>query len=357
MSDAAASIERLLDEPYQISMRSVRLEGSIGGAIYPAHAESFEKLLSLLDVTMREAKSSKGGGYLMFEESFRTLQRNRLDIEQALKSAVANEEFVLHFQPVLNTSCGQVMSAEALIRWNRPGSGMLGPGSFIEIAETSGLIGPIGEWAIGETCREIRRWIDAGLEFDTINVNVSSVQLRDEHFEQRVDHALAAAGIPAETLTLEVTETALVDHFDEASARLQRLRERGIRILIDDFGTGFASLKYLKMLPIDGIKIDRLFVTELPESNIDQSIVAAVASLAQRSRFKLVAEGVETREQARFLIDQGVTWLQGYLISRPIPATDMRARLKPKGAGEAEMRQTPELALSPPDSRSVAGAS
>jgi diguanylate cyclase len=213
-----------------------------------------------------------------------------------------------------------VISAEALMRWRRPGLGLVPPGDFIEIAEQSGLIHELGRWALEEVCRQMQAWRRAGLGLATLNVNVSSVQLDDDGILYEVSEALRAAELPPTCLTLEVTETALIGRFEEGVERLKRLKSLGVHVMIDDFGTGYASLKYLKLLPIDGLKIDRLFVRDLPDSASDEAIVTALTSLAQASRLKLVAEGVETPAQAALLGSRGVAYLQGFLYSPGLPA-------------------------------------
>ena len=240
-------------------------------------------MLQCLDAASYAAKSSRRGGLLFFSAGMRDRLAGRMDIEQALKGALANDEIVLHYQPVVDATTGRVRSAEALMRWQRPGVGLV-PGGFIDIAEQSGLIGGLGDWAIGEVCRQMKAWQAAGLALDTLNVNVSSVQLASDGFEDIVRDALLRTGLDPHCLTLEVTETSMIGEFEQSVERIRRLRALGVRIMIDDFGTGYASLKYLKLLPVDGLKIDRLFVKDLPGSAADEAIVTAVVGLAGARR-------------------------------------------------------------------------
>ena len=318
--ELAATISAELDRPYDVGVRSARFSATMGAALYPRDATTFEGMLQCLDAASYAAKASRRGALLFFSAGMRDDLAGRMDIEQALKGAVDNRELELHYQPVVDARTLQVSSAEALMRWHRPGGGLLMPAQFIDIAEQSGLIKGMGAWAVGQACRQMRAWRAAGLPIDTLNVNVSSVQLADDGFERMVADALHDSGIDPACLTLEVTESALIERLDEGVERLKQLRALGVRIMIDDFGTGYASLKYLKMLPVDGLKIDRLFVKDLPDSPADEAIIAAVVSLARASGFKLVAEGIETEAQAQALRTAGVPLLQGFLFAEGLPA-------------------------------------
>jgi EAL domain-containing protein (putative c-di-GMP-specific phosphodiesterase class I) len=324
VSATAEMIRGVLDEPTEMGFRRIRFTATMAAAIYPKDADSFDAMLQCLDAAMTVAKGGRQAGVLFFSAGMRDRLVGRMDLEQALRKALENREFVLHYQPVVDAHSRQVRSAESLMRWQRPGLGLQMPGAFIEVAEISGLIGSMGQWAVEECCRQMKEWERIGFLPRTINVNVSGVQLEDGDFDRRVCAVLEQSGIAPERLTLEVTETALIGRFDESVERLGRLRAHGIQVLIDDFGTGYASLKYLKELPLDGIKIDRLFVKNLPENVTDQSIVSALVSLARVSGYKLVAEGIETEAQAGLLAEAGVSNLQGFLFSKALPADEFR---------------------------------
>ena len=319
-AELARRVSAELDRPYDFGVRSARFSATMGAALYPSDATTFEGMLQCLDAAGFAAKASRRGGLLFFSAGMRDQLAGRMEIEQALKGAVENDELELYYQPVVDSQTLQVRSAEALMRWHRPGVGLMMPAQFIDVAEQSGLIGELGRWAIGEACRQMRSWQAAGVPLDTLNVNVASVQLADDAFERTVADALYDSGLDPACLTLEVTESALIERLDDGVERLKRLRALGVGIMIDDFGTGYASLKYLKMLPVDGLKIDRLFVKDLPDSPTDEAIIAAVVSLVCASGFKLVAEGVETEGQASALRSAGVPLLQGFLFARGLPA-------------------------------------
>ncbi len=324
----ADQINSELDKPFGLGLRDVRMTATMGAAVYPYDGGSFESMLQSLNAAAYAAKSSRRGSMLFFSSGMRDSLVGRMDLEQALKGAVPNNELVLHYQPVMDARTRRVRSAEALMRWERPGVGLVFPGGFIDVAEDSGLIADMGNWALHTVCRQMQAWIDAGYAIESVAVNVSSIQLSNDEFVGQVQRALDESGLRPQALTLEVTETALIGQFEEAVERLKRIRSLGVRIMIDDFGTGYASLKYLKMLPIDGVKIDRLFVKDLPDSAADEAIVAAVVSLAQSSGFKLVAEGIETEAQAHYLRDAGVPYLQGFLFDKGLAADDIERRLR-----------------------------
>lgn len=327
IASLARKINAELDQPLSVAHRQVRLSASMGAAIYPRHGDRFEIILQNADAALRAAKSSRNGSLLMFSDGMRDALAGRMDLEQALKGAVSNNEIVLHYQPVVDAFSLKTVSAEALMRWQRPGEGLVMPGGFIEVAEDSGLIVEFGAWALTEVCRQLVSWRRAGHAIDTVSVNVSGLQLDDPDFENKVYTALQTSGLEAGHLVLEVTETALIGQFEECAALLGRLREFGVKVVVDDFGTGYASFKYLKLLPVDGIKIDRLFVKDLPDSQADAAIVASVVSLAESNSFRLVAEGIETEAQSAFLREAGVRHFQGFLFDRGLSADEFEQRL------------------------------
>ncbi|MGB5745082.1 MAG: EAL domain-containing protein [Sedimenticolaceae bacterium] len=328
LSALATTLGHELDRPFSLGLRQLSLTGTLGGAVFPRDGSTFEAMLQSLDAASFAAKSSRRGGLLFYSAGMRDALAGRMEVEQALKGAVTNHELVLHYQPVIDALTERVRSAEALMRWQRPGVGLVMPGGFIEVAEQSGLVVQMGAWAIAEVCRQMRAWRDAGLGIETVNVNVSGVQLTDQNLERQVRQALEETGLPGECLTLEITETSLIGRLEESVETLARLRATGVRIMIDDFGTGYASLKYLKMLPVDGLKIDRMFVKDLPDNPSDAAIVGAVVSLARASGYKLVAEGIDTAAQADALREAGVPLLQGFLFARGLPAAELDRRLQ-----------------------------
>lgn len=327
LTEATVRVQRELDRPFSLGPRDVRLSATAGAAIHPGDGDTFKVLLQSLDAAAYEAKRQRRGGLMFFSASMRESLAGRMDMEQALKLAVANDELELHFQPVVDSRTERVRSAECLMRWRRPGIGLVRPDQFIAVAEDSGLIQGMGRWALCRACEQLLEWREAGYLIETLAVNVSGVQLADDDFERHLAEALGRSGLDPRALTLEVTETALIGQFEVAVERLKRIRAMGVRVMIDDFGTGYASFKYLKMLPVDGLKIDQLFVRDLPGSATDEAIIAAVVSLAEASEFKLVAEGVETDLQAAYLRDAGVPNLQGYLFAPGLSAEQFARRL------------------------------
>ena len=325
--ELAERLTACLDQPFTCGLRELRLSASMGAAVYPHHADGFDAMLQCLDAALNSAKASRRGSVLFFSQGMRDALAGRMDLEQALKGALGNRELVLYYQPVVDAQTGRIVSVESLMRWQRPGVGLVMPDGFIDLAEQSGLIVEMGDWAIGQACRQMRAWQNAHYGIESVAVNVSGVQLQSDGFVARVQQTLESAGLAPDALTLEVTETALIGQFEYVVEQLKYLRELGVRILVDDFGTGYASLKYLKMLPIDGLKIDRLFVKDLPDSPPDESIVAAVVSLARAAGFKLVAEGIDTEAQADYLRAAGVPYLQGFLFDKGLPATEITGRL------------------------------
>ncbi len=327
MAELAGRIATALGDELCLGERAIRVTTTIGGAVYPRHGDDFNALLQSLDAALRHAKKSSRGSLLMFSQNMRDALVGRMELEHALRGAITRGELELYYQPVVDARSRRIVSAEALMRWERPGLGPVSPAEFIDIAEETGLIRELGGWALVQACHQLRRWRQAGYAIEGVSVNVSGAQLAAADFEAQVEVALRESGLESHRLTLEVTETALIDRFEQSAACLDRLRAIGVKVVVDDFGTGYASFKYLKLLPIDGVKIDRLFVKDLPASTRDAAIVAAIVSLARSSTMRLVAEGIETEAQAAFLSDAGVPLLQGFLFARGLTSSEVEAYL------------------------------
>jgi EAL domain-containing protein (putative c-di-GMP-specific phosphodiesterase class I) len=259
---------------------------------------------------------------------FHSLQMNarsaeQVALERSLRHAVELNEFLIHYQPQVELATGRIVGAEALLRWNRPGIGMVAPDRFIPLAEETGLIVPIGRIVLAQACAEARRWQDAGAQGFRIAVNLSPRQFTKNELVADVRRILEDTGLAPESLELEITESMVMENPERAAEILRELREAGMQLAIDDFGTGYSSLSYLKRFPVDTIKIDRSFIKDVPGNADDVAITHAVIAMGRSLRLSVVAEGVETPAQAEFLRANGCDLMQGYLISKPVPAADL----------------------------------
>jgi diguanylate cyclase (GGDEF)-like protein/PAS domain S-box-containing protein len=325
--------ERILDAlsaTAPVAGLMARMRASIGVAVATEHsAESSAVLLRDADTAMYVAKRAGGNRVQVFHQRLRTTLLQRQRDEADLRSALAEEQFVLHFQPIVDLRTGAIASAEALVRWQHPERGMLPPGPFIELAEETGLIVPLGNWVLDAACRQAAQWAREGFVIG-LSVNVSARQLHTEDFVTTVADALAESGLPPGRLTLELTESALIR--PSALALLHDIRALGVRVALDDFGTGYSSLSYLQRYPFDLIKVDRSFVKQLGEVPTAEGIVRCILDLAAVLNIPVVGEGVETRSQADLLTMCGCGLAQGYYYGKPAPAsewTDLTAARTP----------------------------
>jgi diguanylate cyclase (GGDEF)-like protein len=302
----------------------VPMSFSIGIAFSELGDETTDALLQNADLALYRAKQEGRGRFEVFGEALRRQVIVRRELEAALRAGIPRDELCLHFQPVVSATTGTVVGFEALTRWNRPGYGLVPPGEFIPVAEDSGLIVTLGTWVLHAACREAatwaRRWPHHPLG---VSVNVSAHQLRHGDIVDVVRKALDRSGLDPHLLTLELTESSFIDHFERVEPLLRELRDLGVDLAIDDFGTGYSSLTYLRPLPINQVKIDQSFVRAIGTDREDTAIVAAVIGLTRNLGLHVVAEGIETAEQLATLVHLGCEHLQGYLFSRPVPATDL----------------------------------
>ena len=321
--EAAAVAGRMLQaiaEPMELAHHELTATVSIGIALYPKDDETGERLVKSADTAMYRAKELGRNRYAFFTQELNESVESQLLLEAGLQRALKNEEFVLHYQPRVSAATHRVVGIEALLRWRHPERGLIFPGEFVPLLEESGLIVPVGAWVIQSACRQNKAWQDAGLPPMRVSVNLSSRQFKSGSLVETIREALAASGLGAEWLEVEVTESLLVENTATAIGVMEELKALGVAIAIDDFGTGYSSLNYLKRFPIDYLKIDRSFVHDLHTNAKDAAIVDAISALARSLGIGLVAEGVEEIHQAEFLRARYCTELQGYLYCRPVPA-------------------------------------
>jgi diguanylate cyclase (GGDEF)-like protein/PAS domain S-box-containing protein len=333
-SVAAQTVARRLlatfDAPVMLGCgQEVFASVSIGGAVYPVHGTSSIALFRNADSAMYDAKRA-GRGRIVIHEACGEAKgplTHRIAMEAQLRRALTNNELELFYQPRVCAQTHRMLSAEALIRWNRPEGGRVSPADFIPLAEETGLIIPMGEWVLHEACRQLAKWHQAGHTEMRVSVNVSPKQFNAQFLAEDVPRILAVTGVNPARLELEVTETAMMTVLsDEAMAALVELRKLGVRLVLDDFGTGYSSLSYLHRFPLDGLKVDRSFVQRLPDAADARAITHAVLSMAQALNLHTVAEGVESEQQQDWLKERGCHEFQGFLYSKPVPASELEQR-------------------------------
>ena len=315
----ADKLVTLINERFHIESHDLGVSASVGVAVYPEDGETSHDLLIHADAAMYHTKSAGRNGYRFFEASMNTNAHNQLQTMQDLRLALENNEFLLHYQPKHNATTGEVIGAEALLRWQHPKLGLVAPGEFIPLAEKSGLIVQIGEWVLDEACRQMRIWHDEGHPEWKIAVNLSAMQFAYDHLIDLVQDTLKRHQLPPHSLILEVTESTAMHDVEASLDILNKLNDLGIDISIDDFGTGYSSLLYLKRMPARELKIDRGFIKDLAEGSDDASIVSAIIALGHSLNLHVVAEGVETEKQQEFLTALGCNSLQGFYLGRPVP--------------------------------------
>ena len=313
----AERIQEKLQDPLRINGHEVFAAVSIGIALSSDGRRSAEEMLRDADIAMYRAKAQGRGRYELFDRRMHAHAVEVLQIETDLRRAVERNEFVLHYQPILDLGERRVLSCEALLRWQHPQRGLVYPGQFLAIAEETGVIKEISSWLLREACRQNRAWRDAGLPDICISVNISPRQFVHQDVEALVGSCLAENRLEPASLQLELTEGALMESSDTSLLPLTQLYQRGVQISLDDFGTGYSSLVYLRRFPIHNIKIDQSFVKRVPADSGDVAVVAGLIGLAHTLGLRVIAEGVETAAQLQFLRDNGCDAVQGYLLGRP----------------------------------------
>lgn len=317
-----------LSRPFTLGDHEVFVSASIGISCYPQDGADPETLLKNADAAMYQAKEHGRGTFRFFSAEMNAHALEKLVLVGNLRGALERDEFLLEYQPIFSLGSGRLNAVEALVRWNRPGEGLVPPSRFIPVAEDSGLIIPIGEWVLRTACATMKAWCDAGHAPRRMAVNLSARQFRQKNLAQRVEAILRDTGLAAHRLELEITESMVMEDPDEAKQILRQLHESGIGLAIDDFGTGHSSLSYLKRFPIDFLKIDRSFVRDIPGSADDVAIVRAIIALAKSMNLQVIAEGVETESQRAFLDMEGCEEAQGYLLGRPVDAGEIERQLR-----------------------------
>ena len=328
VSSVATKINEALAEPYVFQGKNIESTVSIGVAIYPADGNTGEELIKNADLAMYHVKDQTKNSFSFFTQVMNEQATRRYDLESRMREALVNDEFVVYYQPKVSMATGKITSMEALVRWNPPDGSMIFPDEFIPLAESTGLIVPIGERVLLGACEQLKTWHDKGYTALKVSVNISPRQLETPNFLSVVKTTLAVADINPSSLLLEVTETGLMRDLDLALATLDELKKLGVKISMDDFGTGYSSLSHLRQFPIEELKIDKQFIKNISSNSDDTAIVTAIISMARSLNLRVVAEGVETEVQRQFLRDAGCDETQGYMYSRPIPAEEMEALLE-----------------------------
>jgi diguanylate cyclase (GGDEF)-like protein len=305
VSKIADKVLNVFKTPFTVRSQEIHISASFGIAVYPFDGKDADTLIRNADIAMYEAKSRGKGQYCLCTEDMKEEIMLKHELSNKLYRVLENEELILHYQPLLSTKTGEIRCMEALVRWNLPDYGLIAPEMFIPLAEQNGLIGPIGEWVLKTACSQAKAWHEMGLTKIQISVNASVIQLHDSNFITTVEKILKETGLQAEYLNLEITESSAVKESDNILSTLQGLRKLGIEISIDDFGTEYSSLSRLNHLPVNRIKIDRSFINNLFKSEKDQALVRGMIHLSQTLGLRVVAEGVENKEQLEFLRKHG----------------------------------------------------
>jgi diguanylate cyclase (GGDEF)-like protein len=337
--DAATAARKILHavaEAHSIDKHDLHVTTSIGLSIFPDDGDDAETLIRNADTAMYQAKENGPQGFQFFRPSMNVRAVERQSIEESLRCALERHEFELHYQPMVNLRTGGITGAEALLRWTHPTRGMVSPAQFIPVAEDCGLILPIGRWVLQEACRQAQAWVKAGLPMTSMAVNISSMEFRDGDFLEGVLATLDNSGLDPKSLELELTESVLMKRAEYAASVLKTLRDVGVHVAVDDFGTGYSSLSYLRRFPIDALKIDQSFVRQITAVPDDTTIVDAMISMGRSLKLRVVAEGVETLEELKFLRSHLCDEAQGYYFSHPVLPQQFAALLK-TGVPEADV--------------------
>lgn len=327
MLTIARKVQAMMGRSFDLGTREIRLTVSMGASAFPRDGRDFDTLLRNADSAMHRVKSEGRDGFQFYAVDMTSDAADRVDLESDLRAALERGELTMHFQPQVSLESGRIVGVEALMRWNHPERNWVSPGVFIPIAEHSDLIHSLGEWAFLEACRQLRQWGSAANGM-RMAVNVSARQFRSPGFTRSVARVIEASGVDPRCVELELTESVLVDDQRHAGNTLDSLKAVGVKVAVDDFGTGYSSLSYLSRLPIDCLKIDRVFLQNIPGERHDTAIVQAIISLADSMELEVIAEGIETEEQLLFLRDHGCREGQGFYFGRPVPSREIEVLLR-----------------------------
>ena len=338
VTDLVEAISESMTAPFDIHGNEVFVTLSVGVTLFPQHGTERQTLLKNAGAALYRAKRSGGNNCKFYTPDMHERASQRLRLEGSLRRALDNDEFILRYQPRVAVDTHHITGVEALLRWEHPELGLISPAEFVPLAEDTGLIIPIGEWVLHEACEQNRRWQEQGLEPFRVAVNISARQFQQSDILRVVVRALEAARMSPEHLELELTESSIMNNVDFAVKALTDLKQMGVEITVDDFGTGFSSLSYLKRLPIDALKIDQSFVRDATTDPDDAALVMAVVTLGHNMRLKVIAEGVETEEQLRFLHLLRCDEIQGFLFSRPVAADEISRMLTKDGRASRGLR-------------------
>jgi len=328
--DVTHVAKRIVDSfsrPFEVDGRELYASASVGISVFPDDGRDVDSLIQHADTAMYQAKDSGRNNFRFFTANMHAKALARLTLESDLRRAIERGQLVLHYQPVLSLASGEVVGAEALLRWNHPEHGLVMPAEFVSLAEETGLIVPIGAWVLDSACAQARAWDARGYGPLRMMVNISARQFQERNLGEVIDHALLVSGLPARRLELEMTESVVMRDTDETIRSLKSLKAKGLRLSVDDFGTGYSSLGYLKLFPVDTLKIDRSFIRDISIDAFDEAITSAIVGLARSLNLHVIAEGVETHTQLAFLRGVGCDEMQGHLFSAAVPAREFEALL------------------------------
>ena len=318
----ADNLTTILEHNVRLDDQETYTSASIGIAVYPEDGKDARTLLKNADTAMFRAKENGRHCFQFYKPEMSVNAMERLDLENNLKAAFEDDEYLIHYQPVIDIHKNEIVGVEALLRWHHPEKGMIQPADFVSVVEDCGLIVALGEWMIFSICKQISLWQESGLKHQQVSINLAPRQFKEQDLVAVFTQAIAENNIDASSLSVEVTERTLIDNIGEVEGTLKKLRAMGMQVMLDDFGTGYASLAYLKDFPVDVVKIDRVFVTGIPDSKEDSAIVEAIAGLTRGLKLRLLAEGVENDRQLDMLKSVGCQFGQGYYWSKPLPGDE-----------------------------------